>query len=351
MTLDRLIDWNKLTGEHYGSEDQSMFFYAFIKMQRPETILELGTGLGHTAFWMAQALKENGKGHLYTVENAAHWPGIVGLFARQQDGKMGELLKARPWFQEVFDASFPKHPPPRNDKTFPDFFRCMELVAKVMDLGPWVSFLKGTLSLEDTQALTAEAHPFLAPVLEKPLDLLYADFDHYPHAILTIFTKYLPIMSEYSSIFIDSASTYLPSYLAIEQMVDQLNRGKLPAIFLSGTTRAQRDHLADIVATRRFTHVSMAEKKDRSQNGLSWIRIEPVNIVPYPLTEMRGFSAKPMPREALESFFQRGQLPERHVKSAFLHEQLTRSALNLSDDEVRALLAQIAARTRGTPHT
>ncbi|MFO0757587.1 MAG: class I SAM-dependent methyltransferase [Byssovorax sp.] len=341
-SLDRLLDWNKLTGEHYGSEDQSMFFYAFIKMQRPETILELGTGLGHTAFWMAQALKENGKGHLYTVENAAHWPGMVGLFGR--DPKVAEALKARPWFQPVFDAFFPKTPPPRNDKSFPDFFRCMAEVAGVLDLAPWVSFLKGTLSLEDTKPLTKEAHPFLAPALEKPLDLLYADFDHYPHAILTIFTKYLPVMSEYASIFIDSASTYLPSYLVIEQTVEQMNRGKLPAIFLSRTTRAERDKLAEIVATRRFTHISMAEKKDRAQNGLSWIRMEPVNIVPYPLTEMRGFSAKTMPREALESFFQRGHLPERHVKSAFLHEQLARSIQNLSEDEMRAVLAQLAAR-------
>ncbi len=346
MTLDRLIDWNKLTGEHYGSEDQSMFFYSFIKMQRPETILELGTGLGHSAFWMAQALKENGKGHLYTVENAAHWPGMVQMFSR--DARMPGLLKDRPWFQGVFDTFFPKQLPPRNDKAFPDYFRCMEAVSRVLDLGPWTSFLKGTLSLEDTLPLTAEAHPFLAPVLEKPLDLLYADFDHYPHAVLTILTKYLPIMSEYSSIFIDSASTYLPSYLAIEQTVDQLNRGKLPAIFLSGTTREQRAALLDIVATRRFTHVSLAEKKDRSQNGLSWIRIEPVNIVPYPLTAMRGFSALPMPQEMVESFFQKGVLPERHVKSAFLHEQLARAANGLSDDEIRTLLAHIAARARGT---
>jgi hypothetical protein len=68
-------------------------------------------------------------------------------------------------------------------------------------------------------------------------------------------------MSDVSSIFIDSASTYLPSYLALEQTISQLNHGKVPAIFLAGTTNEQRERLMTIASTRRFTHVTLPRKR------------------------------------------------------------------------------------------
>jgi len=44
------------------------FLYAFVKMIKPKRILETGTHLGVSSLYMAQALKENGAGHLVTLE-------------------------------------------------------------------------------------------------------------------------------------------------------------------------------------------------------------------------------------------------------------------------------------------
>jgi Methyltransferase domain len=342
VPIEDLLAWNRLTGEHYGSEDQSIFFYSYSKMQRPTNVLELGTGLGHTALWLAQALKENDAGHVWTVDNGVRWPESLKVIAKQC-AQAPDLLRSSPALQDVLGAYSPPRLPVRREH-LPDYGEFMERMAATLGLSAHISFLAGELTLADTVPVTAESHPLLAPALERPIDLLYADFDHYPHAILAILVKYLPLMSESSSIFVDSASTYLPSYLALEQTIDQLNRGKLPAIFLAGTTRSQQERLARIVATRRFTHVALPERKDRNQNGLSWIRIEPVSIVPYPLTQMRGLFAAPVSGTAMESFFEGGALPEEQTRMSFLFEQFVRAAYSLTEGELRVLLALLAGR-------
>ena len=40
-------------GGYYGSEDLAVLFYALIRRERPLNIVELGSGLGVTLFWMA----------------------------------------------------------------------------------------------------------------------------------------------------------------------------------------------------------------------------------------------------------------------------------------------------------
>ena len=57
-------------------------------------------------------------------------------------------------------------------------------------------------------------------------------------------------MSDSSSIFVDSASTHLPSNLALERTIDQLNHSKLPAIFF-GELHTDSGSALLIVMTRR----------------------------------------------------------------------------------------------------
>jgi hypothetical protein len=343
MSIEPLLVWNRMSGEHYGSEDQSIFFYSYVKMQRPKTVLELGTGLGHTALWVAQALKENDRGHIWTVDNGARWPEVLRAFS-QRPAPSDDLRESHPGLYEIFARYFTRGPTAWDGQHHEDYFDCMTELASALSLSSFISFLDGTMSLTDTATVDSDSVPFLTPALERPIDLLYSDFDHYPHAILTTLTKYLPLMSPCSSIFIDSASTHLPSYLALEHTIDQLNRGKIPAIFLAGTKPAQQDRLAEIVATRRFIHLALPERKDRNQNGLTWIRIEPVNIVPYPLTQMRGFFAGPLSGDALACFFEGGSLPPEQLKKAFLFEQFVRAAYPLGEDEIRFLISLMAGR-------
>jgi hypothetical protein len=343
MSFEDLLAWNRLTGEYYGSEDQSIFFYSYCKMQRPRNVLELGTGLGHTALWMAQAMKENDDGHVWTVDNGVRWPETLRFLANSQVSNT-EHTEPPPAYRPLYDAARhyinkrPECPSPAGHVTH------LDLVADALGLSSFVTFLAGTMSLTDTAEVTVRSCPFLARALADPIDMLYLDFDHYPHAVLAALTKYLPLMSECSSIFIDSASTYLPSHLILTCTVDQLNSGKLPAIMLAGTTRAQQERLKEIVSTRRFIYLALPEAKNRNQNGLAWIRIEPVNVVPYPLTQLRGFFSRPLPREALESLFGAGALPEGHVHTSFLFEQVVRAAYPLTEAELRLLLALIAGR-------
>jgi len=42
--------------------------YSFVLRYKPETVLEVGTGLGGSAYFIVSALKENSKGHLYSCD-------------------------------------------------------------------------------------------------------------------------------------------------------------------------------------------------------------------------------------------------------------------------------------------
>ena len=61
MDFGKLKEFSDRVGAAYGSEDLALFLYALIKMQKPQCILELGTGDGAATVWMAQALKENNR--------------------------------------------------------------------------------------------------------------------------------------------------------------------------------------------------------------------------------------------------------------------------------------------------
>ena len=62
---ERLLKIKKFTdrvGPVYGTEDFGIYLYSVIKMIKPQNVVELGTGLGATMLWSAQALLENNTG-------------------------------------------------------------------------------------------------------------------------------------------------------------------------------------------------------------------------------------------------------------------------------------------------
>ena len=311
MRNEAVAEWTEIFGEAYGTEDQAVLFYSLTKMQSPLNVLELGTGFGVTAYWIAQAMKENGGGRIWSVDNGEHWASIAMMLER--GGVPAELaplidrLRAHRWFGEIV---FPKRVPVSGQGLqAADYWKVLNESARVMGLESHVTFLKGSFLTGDSIEVSARTYPFLEPALKEPIDILFADVEHSIQSVLVNLSQFLPLMSDSASIFIDSASTWLPSYLTLEQTIQQLNNGKLPAIFLSGANAERKARLLEIVATRRFTLIPLVERKNRSQNGLAWIKIDPINIVPYPLTAMRGVDTeKPVPREALRDFFERGKL-------------------------------------------
>jgi len=62
---------------NYGTSEFSLYMYSLVKMIQPTSVVELGTGVGHTAFFAAQACKENNKGHVYSIDDQSQkydWP-------------------------------------------------------------------------------------------------------------------------------------------------------------------------------------------------------------------------------------------------------------------------------------
>ena len=269
MSAELALRWGRLAGPVYGTESRSLFFYGLFRMIRPKRVLELGTGLGASAFLIAQAMEENGLGHLWSVDNGEQWS-----WASHQN--LPERFGAEPVFSDL--------------KAMQPSPLVLDEVARILGLKHRVTLLNGEVGLVDTEPVDAERYPFLKEALLAPLDVIFADINARPESCLLTLRKYLPLMSDAGSIFFDSASTSLQSYLTLEATVDQLNRGKLPAFMLAGTTRAERARLFELVATRRFSVTHLTEPSTASQqNSMAWFRFEPVNIVPYPLAGMRGF--------------------------------------------------------------
>jgi predicted O-methyltransferase YrrM len=251
-------------GSVYGSDDISMFFYTLIRRERPRNIVELGTGLGVSTFWMAQALEELGEGQVWSVDDGSHWQDEKEL--RQVVAILGD--------QAPFDAL------PDGGLDYAGF---ITETAKLLGLSDRIIFANECLDLTDDDFLAKGGYPFL----RQPVDLVFADITRGPDEILDVFFHFLPHMAESGSIFIDSASTSLSGYLFLENFIAQLNQSKVPRRFLMTQQPQRRRVLMDLVAIRRFTLMHLVERRARKQNSTAWIKIEPVDYVPHPMTLMK----------------------------------------------------------------
>ena len=240
QAFTRLKAHTERIGPIYGTEDWSVFLYALVKMQAPQTAVELGTGLGATALWVAQAMKEVGAGKLWTIDSGQDWAGILG--------HSPELFTPR---------------------------------QRTLDFAGYMADLIAQFGLQQHLEFIARTMPPY-PVLGQKLDLLFSDFRHGPNDILEILGHFLPGMADSSSVFIDSASTSFPSYAMLELLVAQLNAGKLPAMLLRATPVDQHEALWQQVRSSRYTLMHMVERKARVQNSTAWLKIEPVDLRPYP---------------------------------------------------------------------
>ncbi len=240
-----LLEYARDLGPEYGTDVSSIYLYAMIRMQRPKVVMELGSGLGTCAFYMAQAAKENGVGHVWTVDDGSHW----------QTTRQTPAVRRR-------------------------------LAGATQEYGEFIREQARTLGVADQLTLIeTRLPPYPSP--NKPIDLLFSDFRHDPQGIIQLLATYLPVMSNASSIYIDSASTFFPSYLLLEKLTGMFNRGIVPEQLLATAGKANRDKLTKLVPSRRFTLVHITEPAAQEQNSMAWLKIEPHDIMPYPQTKMR----------------------------------------------------------------
>lgn len=259
-----LLELSNRIGHVYGSEDIGLLFYSLIRREKPMNLVEVGTGLGVTALWMGQAVKENGGGKVWTLDDASQWQN-----PEQIKVAVAPLLEVPPF--DAFDLS---------DMDYAAFVQnCIHLLGLTKE----VSFLQKTLDPKQEAAFTPDNYVFL----QRPIDFLFLDVNRTPEDILNSLTLFLPHMAESASIFIDSASTSLTGYLFLEQLVEQLNRGKVPRRFTMAAAPERRQALSELVATRRFTLMHLVERVARAQNSTAWLRIEPNDYIPHPQTLMK----------------------------------------------------------------
>jgi predicted O-methyltransferase YrrM len=239
-TFSRLKNFTDNIGPVYGTEDWCLWLYALVKMQRPNNVLELGTGLGACALWIALGLKENGVGKVFTVDDGRDWPTVV--------------------------------------QNTPELFTPAQ---RAMDFSAYLASLQTEFGLEDWLQPVHGSMPPL-PAFDQPIDLLFSDFSHGPNELLQILGQYLPGMSASSSVFLDSASTSFASYAMLELLVQQLNAGKIPRMLLTQVGAQRQGALWEQVRTSRYDLIHMVERKARAQNSTAWLKIQPVDLRPYP---------------------------------------------------------------------
>lgn len=263
--LSKLLELRNSLGFVYGSEETALLFYALIRRERPVNLVEFGSGLGVTALWMAQAVKENGEGHVWTLDDGSQW---------RDPQQMGAALNALAQHAPSFVTLSAERP---------DYATFMRRLAEETGLRDHMTFLLSHVDMTKEEDFHAGALPFLT----QPIDFLFLDINRTPDEILDSLCLLLPHLAECASIFIDSASTSVAGYLFLEKLVDQLNHAKVPRRFLRAKSPERRQALIELVAQRRFTLVHLVERLKRAQNSTAWIRMEPVDYLPHPKTLMK----------------------------------------------------------------
>jgi hypothetical protein len=252
----KLMEFSAALEFRYGSGEISSFLYSITKMHRPRVIIELGTGYGVSTFWMAQALKENGLGHIWSVDDLKNLTKSL----EESDPYVAGLKKTS--FSHLTGIAPSK------------FYKS---ASDALGLAKYISFLKGNIHLKEPRSLLS------FPFSSKKVDLLFSDFSHEPDDILGVFAFFLPRMSIASSIFIDSASTCWPSYFCLENVVAMLNSGSIPDGVGGRLSSKQKSQ----ILSRKYSLIHLTYKGNGStQNSTAWIKIEPKDARPYPLAKM-----------------------------------------------------------------
>lgn len=259
QNMDYLLALREQLGPVYGSEDLCMLLYSMVRREQPLLVVELGTGFGATTAWIASALKEIGDGCIYTFDNGSHFQDAsVRSFLTQLTGKLADLAQL--------------------SKTG-SYEACMAWIFEHAEVNDRVKFVKADI---DFHARAVE------PVAQgQKIDLLFSDFNHAPNTIFQLLGAYLPYMNATSSIYIDSASTLLPTYWMLENLVRMLNAKRIPAVLRHGLDNDQLTALDELVDKSSFQLVHLVEKTARSQNSTAWIRISTDDLLPAHATHVR----------------------------------------------------------------
>lgn len=86
------------------------FIHGLFRVIQPETVVEVGTSVGYSALWMASALRENGKGHVWTIESHKERFGRAQVNIREAN-MTDFITQLKGHAPEIFyeDTALPEH--------------------------------------------------------------------------------------------------------------------------------------------------------------------------------------------------------------------------------------------------
>ena len=199
-------------------------------MKRYRNFLELGTGWGCTAFLVASAMKENGIGKCITYDNGQDYENV----------------------------------------RYPSFINQM---INEFGLSEHIDFRNQNIVLDN--------------ITGQSFDCIFSDFDRSVAFIDKFIGWSLFNVNDHSSIFIDGLCDYYEGYYYTKLLVDMLNRNTLPKSMIDSMTgdvhladKFVREHSFSLTTIRKCDKDKsrLVNNKDRTQNGMCWIKIEPNNI-------------------------------------------------------------------------
>ena len=240
--IAKIKSFTDVAGKVHGTEDFSIYLYSIIKMTKPQTILELGTGLGITTLWAALAIEENNTGLIHTIDDGSEWE---------------TLGQHRDLFMEYHLHNYSEY---------------VNNLLSTFELSHCVSFYNQKISKFDNL---------------NNIDILFCDYSHGPYSIVKFIADYMTKMNTVSYIFIDSASTYYSSFHTLEATIDILNSGKIPLTLVEMIDPAERNQFTAKVQSSKFELCHLVENKPRNQNSTAQIKISPIDIMPHPRINIR----------------------------------------------------------------
>ncbi len=237
-------------GEVYGTEHFGIWLYAWLRMERPRSVIELGIGTATTTALAALALHENGEGRLWAIDDGSDWTRVP----------------LQPMCQYARSYEDP-------GETHMGFVRRL---LSDFGLGERVTLVNDRV----------ESSSFFIPEGRK-VDVVFADAPPSDAVgCINLLRYYLPRVSGHASLFIDKASTINHSYLLLEWLIEQLDRGRIPAHLIQGLQPSEAEALRQLVDCSAFRLVHLTEadtpsKRNPNQNSRAWIRITPNDFLPH----------------------------------------------------------------------
>lgn len=241
---DKLVKVKQYTdkiGNVYGTEDFSVYLYSIIKMTKSKNVVELGSGLFTTTLWAALALEENQFGTIHTVDNGAEW------------NRMSSLINTIPLQYKS------------------DYINFAQDIISDFEFEDKIKFYSKNIDDFDSENI----------------DILFSDYSHGVFSIFNLIAKYLHKMNDNSYIFIDSASTYYPSFITLNTLIDHLNRKNIPLSLRELVNENSITKFLDKVNNSKFEITHIIENKNRNQNSVVQIKIFPDDIMPQPRFNIR----------------------------------------------------------------